>query len=111
MLLVYLSDIQAWEERDPKIWQFFLDGHFSVQINHILGTPKGVDDPGDQENKKQKVQGGLVGITRRENSRNRFFLISYVVSEIEKELREISHSQKKETKFTMHWIKIKLISS
>ena len=37
--------------------------------------------------------------------------ISHVVSEIEKELRNISHSQKKETKFTMHWIKIKLTSN
>ena len=45
-----------------------------------------------------KIQGGLIGITRRKNSRNKFFLISHVVSEIEKELREISQSQKKETK-------------
>ena len=50
-----------------------------------------------QENKKLKIQGGLVGITRRENSRNNFFLILHV-SEIEKEPREVSHSQKKETK-------------
>ena len=55
MLVVYLSDIRVWEERDPKIWQLLLDGHFSVQINHILGTPKGVDDAGDQENKKLKI--------------------------------------------------------
>ena len=45
-----------------------------------------------------KIQGGLIGITRRKNSRNKFFLISHVVSEVKKELREISQSQKKETK-------------
>ena len=32
------------------------------------------------------------------NCRNKFFLISHVVSETENKLREISHSQKKETK-------------
>ena len=68
----------------------------SVQTNHIPGTAKGGDHTGKQENKKN--QSGLIGITRRENSRNNFFLISHVVSVIEKELREISHSQKKEIK-------------
>ena len=98
MLPVYLSDMRALEERDPNIWQFFLNGHFSVPLNHIPGTAKGVDHAGEQESKKLNIQGGLVGITRRENSKNKFFLILHGVSEIEKELREISHSQKKETK-------------
>ena len=41
MLPVYLSDMEALEERDPNIWQFFfIDGNFSVQINHIPGTAK-----------------------------------------------------------------------
>ena len=37
---VYLSDMQALKQRSPNTWQFFLDGHFSAQINHILGTAK-----------------------------------------------------------------------
>ena len=42
------------------------------------------------KNKKRlKIQVGLIGITRRENSRNNFFLIPLVFSKIEKELREI----------------------
>ena len=104
MLPVYLSDMRALGERDTNIWLFFLDERFSFQINHILGTVKGVDHAGEQENKKLKIEGRLVGITRRENSRYKFFLISHVISEIEKELKEISHSQKqtKKKKFTMH---------
>ena len=97
-LPVHLSDIRALEKKDPNIWQFLLDGHFSVQVNHIPGTANGVDHAGEQENKKLEILGGLVVITRRENSRNKFFLISHKVLEIEKELREISCSQKKETK-------------
>ena len=54
-----------------------------------------MDHAGEQDNKKLKIQGGLIGIRRQENSRNKFFLISHVVSDIEKELREISHSHKR----------------
>ena len=43
MLPVYLSDIRALEEMETNIWHFFLDGHSSVQINHIPGAAKGVD--------------------------------------------------------------------
>ena len=86
MLPVYLSDIWALEEKNPNIGQFFWDGHFLVQINHIPGIAKEVDHAGEQENKKPEIKGGLVGITRRGNSMNKFFLASYVVS------------QKKETK-------------
>lgn len=96
LVSVYLSDMQASEERDPNIWQFFLEGYFSVQLNRIEGTAKGVDNARDQENKKLKIQGDLIGIPRQENSRNKFSLISLVVSE--KEQREISHLKKKETK-------------
>ena len=52
---------------------------------------------GEQENKGLKIQGDLISITGA-NNRNKFFLISHAVSEIEKELKEVSHLQKKETK-------------
>ena len=98
MLPVYLSDMRALVERNPNIWQFILDGHFSVQISNILGTAKDRDHAGKQENKKMKIQSGLIVIVRREKSRNKFFPIWHMVSETEKELREIPHSQKKEIK-------------
>ena len=93
-LPVYLSDIWALKEKDPNIGQFSWDGHFSVEINHILGTAKGAYHAGEQENKKLTIKGDLVGIARRANSMNKFFLASHLVSEIENEPREISHFQK-----------------
>ena len=54
MLAVYLSDLRALEERGPNIWQFFLDGQFSVQTNYIPRTAKSVGHAGEQENKKTK---------------------------------------------------------
>ena len=67
-----------------------------------------MDHAGEQENKKLKIQGGLIDIRRRESSGNNFFLIWHVVSAIEKELREISHLPKKETKvhYTLNQNKI-----
>ena len=50
MLPVYLSGIWALEEKDPNTGQLFLDGGFSVQINHVPGTAKGVDHAGEHQN-------------------------------------------------------------
>ena len=85
---------------------------FSVQINHIPEAGKSLDHAGEQENKKLKIQGGLIDIRRRESSRNNLFLIWHVVSAIEKELREISHLPKKETKvhYTLNQNKINIHS-
>ena len=64
---------------------FFIDGNFSVQINQIPGTAKGVDHAGVQETKNWwKIQGGLIGITRREISRNNFFLILHMIRRLRK---------------------------
>ena len=49
---------------------------FPVHINHIPETVKSVDYAGEQENKKLKIQGGLVGTTRPENSVNIFLNIA-----------------------------------
>ena len=62
MSRVYLSEMWALEKKDLNIWQFFLDVHFSVKINYILRTAKGVHHAGEQEKKKLKIQGGLIGL-------------------------------------------------
>ena len=56
-----------------------------------------MNNAGRQQNKKLEIQGGLIGTTRRDISMSNVFLVSHVVSEIEKGLREISYLQKKET--------------
>ena len=85
---VYLSDMWALEEREPDLkfinLKFFLDRHFSVQINHVPGTANSVEHADKQENKKLMIQVALICIKRRENRRSKFFLILQVVSEIER---------------------------
>ena len=66
MLSVSLSDMRVLAERNPSIWQLFLDGHFSVQISQIPRPAKGLGHAGEQKNKKKakklKIQSGLIDI-------------------------------------------------
>ena len=73
--------------KEPKYRSVLLRWTFSCSNKSSFpGTAKEVNHAGEQENKKLEIKGGLVGITRRGNSMNKFFLASYDVS------------QKKETK-------------
>ena len=47
-----------------------------------------------------------MGITRRENSRGNFFLISQVVSEIEKQLRNLSLAKERNRNYALNQNKI-----
>jgi hypothetical protein len=96
LLPVFLADMKKHKDTDPLIWNYFEEGNFSVQKTDILGSALGIDHAGEQENKKLKIQGGLIGITRQQNSRDRYFLIAHIVSEIDKEMREMSGCARKE---------------
>ena len=96
LLPVYLADMKKLKDTDPVIWNYFEEGNFSVQNTDILGSALGIDHAGEQENKKLKIQGGLIGITRQQISRDRYFLIAHIVSEIDKEMREMSGCARKE---------------
>ena len=83
----YLMLKQCTESSIAECYHFFIR-HASI---------KDVGYASEQENKKPKIEGGLIGIKRGVNSRNNFFLILHVVSDIKNELREIFRLQKKET--------------
>ena len=99
MLPVYLSNMQALEERDPNIRQFFYRWQFFCSDKSYSGNCKRCGPCRCAGNKK------LVENTRwfnryhkTRNQQEQFFSNIAYGSEIEKELREISHSEKKETK-------------
>ena len=54
MLPVFSSDMRTLKKRDPNIWSFILDGHFSVKINHIPGTAKRGDHASEKQKSKTK---------------------------------------------------------
>ena len=56
---VYLSEMAALENEESCIWNFFMEGKFSVQNSKIPFTSIGVDHALGQENKNMKVLGGV----------------------------------------------------
>ena len=69
--LVYLADMKDLECSQPEIWNYFMQGHFSVQKSPIPGVAIGCDHAGEQVNCEDKSCGGLKGNTRNINARTR----------------------------------------
>ena len=99
LLPVYLSAMRNLEHNDPDNMTYFMEGNFYVQTKVPL-TAIGVDHAGEQQNKKLKIQGGLIGITTKENSRNRYFIISPVISQIVYGMEEMRNCKTNE--HTLH---------
>ena len=76
-----------------------MEGNFSVQTTKVPHTAIGVDHAGEQQNKKLKIQSELIGITK-ENSQNRYFIRSPVISQIVNEMEEMGNSKTNEQ--TLH---------
>ena len=88
------------KHNDPDICKYFMEGNFSAQTTKVPHTAIWVDHAGEQQNKKLKIHGGLIGITTKENSRNKYFIISPVISQIVNEMEEMGNC--KRSKHTLH---------
>ena len=69
MLPVYLAEMKGLQDESPDIWNYFLQGGFTVKKGDIPFTSLGADHAGKQQNKLLKIDGGLIGITK-----NKIFL-------------------------------------
>ena len=96
LLPVYLSEMRNLEYNDHDIWEDFMAGGLSIQTTKVPHTAIGVDHAGEQQNKKLEIQDGLIGITTKENSRSRYFIISPVISQIVNEMEEIGNCKTSE---------------
>ena len=77
LLPLYLSSMKHVEHNHPNIWQEFMAGKlFCVTKSQIPFTSIGPDHALEQENRRLKVNGGVIGITQNENALRRFFLIA-----------------------------------
>ena len=77
-----------------------MEGNFSVQTTKVPHPAIGVDQADEQQNKKLKIQGGLIGMSTKENSRNRYFIISPVISQIVNKMEEMGNCKTSEQ--TLH---------
>ena len=90
LLPLYLAIMQLIKKTVPKLWKEFETGNFCVSKSDVKFTSIAPDHGIEQENKKLKVSGGIVGITLEEQALQRFFLAAPVLS---------AYSKKFESKF------------
>ena len=76
MLPVYLAEKKCLQDESPHIWNYFLQGGFTVKKSDIPFTSLGADHAGEQQNKILKIVGGLIGITKNEQARTRYFSVA-----------------------------------
>ncbi|CAG9761449.1 unnamed protein product [Ceutorhynchus assimilis] len=74
--------MESLESEDPKIWERFMDGNWVVNRSSVPFCDLCADETLEQQNRKLKIHGGLVGITLNENARNRLFLANSELSRI-----------------------------
>ena len=73
LLPLYISTMQETEKRHPSLWREFTRGHFCV-TKGLAGFTSTASDHGiEQENRKLKVMGGIVGLTQNEKALDKFF--------------------------------------
>ena len=114
MLPQYLSCMKYTEKNHPTIWQELVDGKvFSVSKSQIPFTSIAPDHALEQENRRLKVNGGIVGITQNENALRRFFLIAPELKRLSLKFEEnigINLVKKRTTHHELYGSKSKRIS-
>ena len=85
LLPMYLATMQNVKKNHQDLWKEFMDGKFCVSKSNVKFTSIGPDHGIEQENRRLKVTGGIVGITQNDHALQRFFLAAPVLSVICKE--------------------------
>ncbi len=71
---VYAADVDQLEVSHPDVYQQFMDGNFVVKATHKTFNQISTDMALEHVNKVGKVAGGLIGITRSDNARDKWSL-------------------------------------
>ena len=62
MTPVYLLQMYKLKDKDADIWEFFMNGYFSINKISVPLTATGADHAIEHENRTMKVLGGIKGI-------------------------------------------------
>ena len=89
MLPVYLAEMKGLQDESPDIWNYVLQGGFTVKKGDIPFTSLGADHAGEQQNKLLKIDGGLIGITKNEQTRTRYFLVASIMAQLSNQLNNM----------------------
>ena len=101
LLPLYIYIMQQIEKYHPEIWAEFKNGNFCITKGVAGFTSIGPDHGIEQENRKLKVIGGIVGITQKEKSLDKYFLIAPELSNLQNEF-EKTYFTGSRTKRTEH---------
>ena len=71
LMPVHLAQMNALEEDEPETWNALMSGNFVVAKSEILFMHLGTDQALEQEIKKLKGHGGMVGLSRDEAALDR----------------------------------------
>ena len=89
-LPIYLADMHKLEEGHPEVYQTFIAGNHSVSHSQKPFAQVWTDMALEQSiNLDSKSKGGIVGISRREDAVERWFLTSHERAAITRSLKEM----------------------
>lgn len=94
MIPFYLHEMNALKISDEDLWNELKRGCWVVNRNQIPFCALGADEALEQQNRKLKVLGGLVGITQKPATLARFFLSAPELTRISEEAETSMFNQK-----------------
>src|SRR5260221_548723 len=74
-----MRELQA---ADPDAWKFLNDGNFVIIKSRFPFTSLDPDHAIEQEHKKMKIRGGVVGITGNQHAMDIYFIIAPLLGKI-----------------------------
>lgn len=79
---LYISDMRELQTTDPDSWKFLKDGNFVITKSTIPFTSLDPDHAIEQEHKKMKIRGGVIGITGNTSALDKYFIVAPILGEI-----------------------------
>ena len=76
LMPVHLAEMNNLEQDDPVTWQTLISGEFVVSKSEVPFTSLFTDQTLEQEIKKLKHHGGIVGLSRDEAALDRLITIT-----------------------------------
>jgi hypothetical protein len=93
MTALHLAEMTALKTEDPDSLKFLENGLWAPNKSGKTFCCLGADECLEQENRKMKVMGGLVGITLQPRTLTKYFLTAPYAQKLSSEVRLASHSQ------------------
>ena len=81
---VYIATMLELKKYDQSSWEY-LSNNFSINKSAVPFTAIGSDHALEQDNRKMKVTGGIIGLTQNQSALNRYCLIAPILNSLSDE--------------------------